>query len=116
MAISVPCGSDARLRRQDAVLRNDDHAFVDRVARALRFDHAFDVADRRAVADARVLVDDRAFDHAIATDAERAARGVPVLVVVGAESHRLSDLRAGTDLRADADDRPLELRIFEAAT
>src|SRR4029077_12171124 len=87
-------GSDLRARRQHAVLGDDHHALVDRIARAFGLDHAFDVADHAAVADARVLVDDRALDDTVAADAERTARRLPVLVVVGAEDDRLLDPRA----------------------
>src|ERR1044072_9282435 len=107
--------SDFRAWEEHAVLGDDQHPFVDGVPGALGLDHALDVADHAAVADARVFVDDRPLDDAVAADAERSARRLPVLVVVGADDHGIFDLRARPDLRANADDRALDLGALEAA-
>src|SRR5712691_5752871 len=107
--------SDFRAWGEHAVLGDDHHPFVDGVPGALGLDHALDVADHAAVADARVFVDDRALDDTGAADAERSARRLPVLLVVGAEDHGIFDLRPRADLRASADDRALDLRALEAA-
>src|SRR5436309_1398628 len=107
--------SDFRARGEHAVLGDDHHPFVDGVPGSLGLDHALDVADHAAVADARVLVDDRALDDAVAGDAERSARRLPVLVIIGAEDDGIFDLRAWADLRANTDDRALDLGALEAA-
>src|SRR5687767_15182635 len=55
----------------DASLGHDDDAAADVIAVAVGFCHTALVDETRAVADARVLVDNRTGEHDIAADAER---------------------------------------------
>ena len=64
-----------RARREHRSLRDDDNAAPDAVAVAIRVLHAGVVHQPHAVADARVLVDDRAAQHDVAADAQARRAG-----------------------------------------
>src|SRR4051812_40971939 len=65
-----PSFSDHRARRDDRILVDDDDAFADRVALAVRVLHPVGVHQPAVVADAGVEVEDGVADHAVAADAE----------------------------------------------
>ena len=103
-----PVPADPRAGRHHAALRHDDDPLADHVARAFAVDDAGAVDQDRAVADARVLVDDDVLEHAVVADAERRhgrratggrrtrrRRAAPQRFTVGAGRH----------LHAQADDR-----------
>src|ERR1700737_3815901 len=88
---------------------HDDNARADVVAFAVVVPMALLVHQLRAVADARVLVDDDTVEDDVAADAEPGViaarwRVMVCLVEVGAEQHGATDSRAGLDVCADADD------------
>src|SRR5512143_3596662 len=112
--------SNYRPSRDHAVLWDNDDAVTDVVAEPVVTFDTLLIADDDALADARILVDDGALDDAAGADADRYAltRGMQILrgfVEVGAHHDRMRQARAATDDAANADDRMVDLGVFDAA-
>src|SRR5262249_28995378 len=98
-----------------AVLGHDHDAVTDEVSVSVGFVEAGGVDEPRAVADARVLVDDRAIEADVPSDAERrpAVGGRLGFIEVRAQQHGAGDPGAGLDRGPNADDRLLDAAAIE---
>src|SRR5438270_7193195 len=79
--------SNPRAIRDHATLGNDDDAVADVIVRRVEILRLAVRRDYHAVADARVFVDDRVVDHAVAADAQLRAAAVRVVHVVEVRPH-----------------------------
>src|SRR5689334_11162135 len=104
------CGtSDDRPRRDDAVLRHDDHAVSNVIPVAVRFLHPLRVDQPGPIADPGVLVDDHSIELDVASESETwcmaPRRRIFVrLIEVGAAEDRSANDASLLNDRPDADD------------
>src|SRR5499427_3224346 len=112
--------SDDRPVGNHRVLRNDRDAVADVVVDPVGLAGAHIVADAHTPSDPRVLVDDGVLDDAVGADpdtgpplAREPFEVLRALVEVGSQEEAVADARALRDPAADADHRPLDVRLVD---
>src|SRR5262250_858230 len=110
--------SDDRPVGNHRVLGNDGDAVADVVVDPVGLAGAHVVADAHAPPDPRVLVDDGVLDDAVGADpdtgpplAREPFEVLRALVEVGPQEEAVADARPLCDPAADADHRPLDVRL-----